>query len=112
MCESDDDDDDDDDDTVEMEVGTNGAASATLDSLAPDVRALLEASPTKVAAADALVSSSATAGAGAPAAATGLASSPLRPKQFFALRWTGVVTDNSNELLWAYAATPILALSE
>ena len=35
-----------------------------------------------------------------------------QPRQFFALRWASVVADNADELLWSYAATPILSLSE
>ena len=38
--------------------------------------------------------------------------SKLTPKKFFALRWASVVTENSDDLLWSYAATPVLALSE
>lgn len=36
----------------------------------------------------------------------------LRPQDFFALRWSSVISDDSSELMWTYAAIPILSLTE
>ena len=127
MCEPVDDDDDDDDDDDEYfyeddDDDDEVDATIELDAATDVVSSIVAESPPKMA-----PESSGTSGVGTGSLAAtstdddddggggsggGGGRRVGAPTKFFALRWSSVVTANSNALLWSYTAAPILALSE
>ena len=96
MCEPEDDDDEEEEDAVIDIIDV---------SQSPEKHA---ASVSEVAS-----SSSRSSSSSSSSSSSGVDGGKIRhPNKFFALRWNSVVVDNSDELLWSYAATPILSLSE